>query len=119
MTEKLTTSTIIQCMNYYKADYHHRLIPCSATMVVVCLVVIQKIINYQPILKNANIKHVPNNYIDYKYNNTMQEWLQGRLQQWAYSMFSNHGGSLSCAVDVMHRKHSNTIKQLKNWLQVQ
>ena len=41
MTEKSTTSTIIQCMNDYKADYHHGLIPCSATMVVVCLVVVQ------------------------------------------------------------------------------
>ena len=28
-------------MNDYKADYNNRLIPCSATMVVVCLVVIQ------------------------------------------------------------------------------
>ena len=27
-------------MNDYKADYHHRLIPCSATMLVVCLVII-------------------------------------------------------------------------------
>ena len=58
-------------MNDYKADYHHGLIPCSATMVVVCLVVVQKIINYQPILNNANIKCVPNKYIDYKYTNTM------------------------------------------------
>ena len=41
MTEKSITSTIIQFMNDYKADYHHGLIPCSATMVVVCLVVIQ------------------------------------------------------------------------------
>ena len=45
MTEKLTakstTNTIIQYMNDYKADYHHGLIPCSATMLVVCLVVIQ------------------------------------------------------------------------------
>ena len=67
MTEKLTTITKIQCMNNYKADYHHRLIPCSATMVVVCLVVVHKIINYQPILNDANIKCVPDNYIDYKY----------------------------------------------------
>ena len=46
--------------------------------------------------------------------------IQGRLPPWAYSKFSNLGGSLSCshsnnsAVDVMHRKHSNTVKRLKN-----
>ena len=45
-------------MNDYKEDYHHGLIACSATMLVVCLVVIQ--------------------------NNS--------------------------AVDVMHTKHSNTVK---------
>ena len=73
MTVKSTTSTIIQCMNDYKANYHHGLIPCSATMVAICLVVIQKIVNYQPILNDANIKCVLDNYINYKYNNTMQE----------------------------------------------
>ena len=72
-------------------------------MVIVCLVVIQKIINYQPILNDANIKCVPNNYINYKYNNTIHEQLQGRLQQWAYPMFSNHGGSLSCSHSKNHK----------------
>ena len=69
----MTTNTIIQYMNDYKADYHHRLIPCSATMVVVCLAVIQTIVNCEPILNDANIKCVTDNYIDYKYNNTMHE----------------------------------------------
>ena len=36
-----TTNTIIQYMNDYKTDYNYGLIPCSATVVVVCPVVIQ------------------------------------------------------------------------------
>ena len=40
-TTTSTTNTIIQCKNDCKADYNNGLIPCSATMVVVCLVVIQ------------------------------------------------------------------------------
>ena len=44
MTAKLTINKIIRYINDYKADYHHRLIPCSATMLVVCIVVIQTIV---------------------------------------------------------------------------
>ena len=43
-TEMLTTNTTIQYMNNYKTDYHYRLIPGSAAMVVVCLVVVQTIV---------------------------------------------------------------------------
>ena len=95
----------------------------SNHVLVVCLVVIQTIVNYQLMLNDINIKCVTNNYIDYKYNNTIHEWLQYRLPLWAYSRFSSHGGSPSCshsnnsAVDVMHTKHSNTIKWLKCQLQ--
>ena len=60
-------------MNDYKTDYHYRLIPCSATMVVVCLVVIQIIVNYQLMLNDTNIKCVTDNYVNYKYNNTIHE----------------------------------------------
>ena len=41
MTETSTTNTIIQYMNNYKTDYPYGLIPGSAAMVVVHLVVIQ------------------------------------------------------------------------------
>ena len=41
MTTTSTKSTIIQYMNDYKTDYHYGLIPGSAAVVVVCLVVIQ------------------------------------------------------------------------------
>ena len=40
-TETLTTNTIIQYMNDYITDYHYGLIPGSAVMVVVHLVIIQ------------------------------------------------------------------------------
>ena len=69
----LMMNTIIQYMNDYKTDYHYGLIPCSATVVVVCLVVIQTIINYQLMLNDTNIKCVTDNYINYKYNNTIHE----------------------------------------------
>ena len=40
-TTTSTTNTLIQCKNDCKADYNNRLIPYSATVRVVCLVVIQ------------------------------------------------------------------------------
>ena len=60
-------------MNDYKTDYKHGHIPCSATMVVVCLVVVQTTIKSQLMLNDTNIKCVSDNYINYKYNNTIHK----------------------------------------------
>ena len=78
-------------MKDYKTDYNYGHIPCSATVVVVHLAVVQTTVKSQLMLNNTNIKHVSDNYIDYKYNNTICHRVTNFHQ---YAQVHTHGRKL-------------------------